>query len=171
MTSKSLLIGALAACIAVPALSAVVEMKDASGATWGGFVAGFIGTNSQPQRVDSIHGLPMTTAGGNGTDYSPNQESVSFGSGPSYTPSIAGQTLIATIPANPGRHNCQIMNRSAGAQLVVFDDGAGASPTVFSLASGGTAGGQGGSMACDEHKGRVSVFSGSSTDKVAVRDN
>ena len=108
-------------------------------------------------------------AGSNGTDYSANAETVTFGGGPSYTPAISGYSVVATLPATPSRAGCQVMNRSANQVLEVWDDGAGNSATVFALASGGSVGAQGGADNCSGFKGRITVMSTSSSDRVAVR--
>jgi hypothetical protein len=117
------------------------------------------------------NGAGPPSSEGYGADFSANQEAVTFGAAPTYTPAIAGQTLIATDPSRPSRRNCQVMNRSTDTLLVVFDDGAGTAPTVFSIGGAAASGGQGGALSCDEFKGRVSVFGPVGTDKVAMRDN
>ena len=60
MSRKSLLLGAAAALVAVPALAGLIEFKDSSGNTWGSTILGFVNGSNQAQRVDSSHALPVS---------------------------------------------------------------------------------------------------------------
>ena len=104
---------------------------------------------------------PMASPGASGTDYSAN------------APSLAGLTLLATIPAPASTRLGYLVQAQCTAGLtVVFDDQAGSlSPTVVVLQGSGAAGGQGGSlsMAAMPHTGRIRIYSSSAGCQMAAR--
>lgn len=84
---------------------------------------------------------------GNADDYSANPGSV------------AGLTLLATVPATASRVAVEVQNQSAGTITVVRDDGTGAAGTVsMILLAGAGAGAQGGGWSSTTFKGRLLVY-------------
>lgn len=102
---------------------------------------------------------PMTSQGANGTDFSVN------------APSLAGLTLLATIPAATAPRRGYLIQAQCTAGLTLaFDDGS-ATPTIIVLAGATTNGAQGGSldMAGMPHAGRIRIYSSSSSCQMAAR--
>ncbi len=102
--------------------------------------------------------LTVNQAGSTGTDYSAT---------PSAVP-VAGDVLVATVPATATRAFVEVQNQSAGAVQVVRDDGAGNNQTTILLAAGSGAGTQGGGWSSATFKGRVRVYAATSTAQVAA---
>ena len=104
---------------------------------------------------------PMSAPGANGTDYSAN------------APSLAGLTLLATIPAATAPRLGYLIQAQCTAGLTVaFDDPSGAlAPSLVVLAGPGSNGGQGGSlsMAGMPHTGRIRIYSSSASCQMAAR--
>jgi hypothetical protein len=103
----------------------------------------------------------MASPGQNGTDYSAN------------APSLAGLTLLATIPAPAAPRLGYLIQAQCTAGLtVVLDDAAGSlTPTVVVLQGAGSNGGQGGSltMAGMPHTGRIRIYSTAANCQMAAR--
>jgi hypothetical protein len=103
----------------------------------------------------------MASPGANGSDASAN------------APSLAGLTLLATIPAPPGPRLGYLIQAQCTAGLtVVLDDQAGSlTPTVMVLAGAAANGGQGGSLSMSglPHTGRIRIYSNSSSCQMAAR--
>jgi hypothetical protein len=104
---------------------------------------------------------PMASSGINGSDASAN------------APSLAGLTLLATIPsAGSPRRGYFVQAQCSAGVTVVFDDQAGSlTPTFVVLAGAGSNGGQGGAvdMASMPHTGRIRIYSSSATCQMAAR--
>ncbi len=104
---------------------------------------------------------PMTSPGNSGTDYSAN------------APSLAGLTLLATIPApSVPRLGGVIQAQCTAGLVVVLDDQGGLlTPTILLLAGAAANGGQGGSldMSGTPHTGRIRIYSSSATCQMAAR--
>lgn len=103
----------------------------------------------------------MASPGQSGTDYSAN------------APSLAGLTLLATIPApTTPRLGYFIQAQCAAGLTVVLDDPAGSlAPTIVALAGPVTAGGEGGSLSMTgmPHTGRIRIYSSSASCQMAAR--
>lgn len=95
-------------------------------------------------------GVPLGTiqSGTTGTDFSANAATIP----------MSGFSLLATIPATPGRAGVEIQNQSAGTLQVVRDDGAGANQTTILLGPGAGVGTQGGGWSSSTFKGRIRVY-------------
>ena len=104
---------------------------------------------------------PMASPGQNGSDSSTNP------------PSLAGLTLLATIPAPAVPRLGYLIQAQCTAGLsVVFDDAAGAqTPTVVALAGAAANGGQGGSITMSgmPHTGRIRIYSSAADCQMAAR--
>ena len=104
---------------------------------------------------------PMSAPGNNGSDDSANP------------PSLAGLTLLATLPAaTTPRLGFFIQAQCAAGLTVAFDDSAGAlTPTIAVLAGPASNGGQGGSLTMSgmPHSGRIRIYSSSSSCQMAAR--
>jgi hypothetical protein len=103
----------------------------------------------------------MAEAGANGADYSAN------------APSLAGLSLLATIPA-PAVPRLGLMIQAqctAGLTVVLDDQGGLLAPTTLVLAGAAAAGAQGGSlsMAGMPHTGRIRIYSSASSCQMAAR--
>jgi hypothetical protein len=106
-------------------------------------------------------GEPMASPGQNGADYSANP------------PSLAGLTLLATIPAPAApRLGYLIQAQCAAGLTVAFDDQAGSLvPTIVVLGGAAANGGQGGSLSLtgEPHTGRIRIYSSSASCQMAAR--
>jgi len=106
-------------------------------------------------------GEAMASPGQSGTDYGAN------------APSLAGLTLLATIPAPAvPRLGYLVQAQCTAGVTVVFDDQAGSlTPTIVVLAGASSNGGSGGSidMASMPHTGRIRIYSSSATCPMAAR--
>jgi len=104
---------------------------------------------------------PMASAGVSGSDASANP------------PSLAGLSLLATIPAaNSPRRGYFIEAQCTAGLTVAFDDQAGTvMPTIVVLAGPSSNGGQGGAldMSSMPHTGRIRIYSSSPTCQMAAR--
>ena len=104
---------------------------------------------------------PMAAAGAAGPDFSAN------------APSLAGLTLLATIPApSAPRRGYLIQSQcTAGLTLALDDQAGGSPPTLVVLAGAPTNGGQGGSldMAGIPHTGRIRIYSSAANCQIAAR--
>lgn len=104
---------------------------------------------------------PMAGPGAAGTDFSAN------------APSLAGLTLLATIPApNSPRRGYQVQAQCTAGLRVAFDDAAGTlTPTIVVLGGAATEGAQGGSldMAGMPHTGRIRIYSSDASCRMAAR--
>ena len=95
-------------------------------------------------------------AAGDGTDWSWN------------APSVAGMTLIGTIPESLSRAYVEVMVNCAAGAIVAVDDAKGkTAPTYYPIAGNS---GQGGSWSSRHHTGRVRIFSVSPTCQIAGRE-
>jgi hypothetical protein len=103
----------------------------------------------------------MASPGTNGADYGAN------------APSLAGLTLLATIPAPAAPRLGYLIEAQCTAGLtVVLDDQAGSlTPTVVVLQGSSTNGGQGGSLSMTgmPHTGRIRIYSSSAGCQMAAR--
>ena len=103
----------------------------------------------------------MASPAQSGSDYSAN------------APSLAGLTLLATIPAaTQPRLGYLIQAQCTAGLTVALDDAAGAlAPTLVVLTGPSSNGGQGGSlsMAGMPHTGRIRIYSSSSSCQMAAR--
>jgi len=103
----------------------------------------------------------MASPGQSGADYSAN------------APSLAGLSLLATIPvpAVPRLGYFLQAQCTAGLVVVLDDQGGSLTPTFIMLAGSATNGGQGGSlsMAGMPHTGRIRIYSSSSNCQMAAR--
>lgn len=103
----------------------------------------------------------MTSPGKHGVDYSANP------------PSLAGLTLLVTIPApSAPRLGYFIQAQCVAGLTVVLDDEAGSlTPTVIVLDGSSAEGGQGGSldMTGISHTGRIRIYSSSESCQMAGR--
>jgi hypothetical protein len=103
----------------------------------------------------------LAAPGASGVDYSANG------------PSLAGLSLLQTIPAAAAARAGYLIQAQCSAGLtVVFDDPAGAvAPTVVVLQGAAAAGGQGGSlsMAGMPHTGRIRIYSSAAGCQMAAR--
>jgi hypothetical protein len=103
----------------------------------------------------------MTSPGKHGADYSANP------------PSLAGLTLLATIPApSAPRLGYFIQAQCVDGLTVLLDDQAGSlTPTAILLAGSASEGGQGGSldMTGISHTGRIRIYSSAPTCQMAAR--
>jgi hypothetical protein len=104
---------------------------------------------------------PMTAPGESGTDYSANP------------PSLAGLTLLATIPAptKPRRGFLIQAQCAAGLDIALDDPNGATAPTVIILSGAGRDGGQGSSidMSGVPHTGRIRIYSTDANCQVAAR--
>lgn len=104
---------------------------------------------------------PMASPGQNGADYGAN------------APSLAGLTLLATIPAPATPRLGYLVQAQCTAGLtVVLDDQSGSLPaTAVVLEGSGANGGQGGSLSMRglPHTGRIRIYSSSSSCQMAAR--
>src|SRR5215216_3251462 len=104
---------------------------------------------------------PMTSPGKPGTDFSANP------------PSLAGLTLLATIPApSVPRGGYFIQVQCVAGLTVVLDDQAGSlTLTAVVLAGSASEGGQGGSLDMTglSHTGRIRIYSTSASCQMAAR--
>ncbi len=103
----------------------------------------------------------MASPGQNGADYSAN------------APSLAGLSLLATIPAPVAPRLGYLVQAqcTAGLTVVLDDQGGLLAPTIVVLQGSGANGGQGGSlsMAGMPHTGRIRIYSSSSNCQMAAR--
>jgi hypothetical protein len=103
----------------------------------------------------------MTPPGSAGSDFSAN------------APSLAGLTLLATIPApSSPRRGYLIQAQCTAGLAVVFDkDSGGSNPTVIVLAGAPANGGQGGTldMAGIPHTGKIDIYSSAANCQMAAR--
>jgi hypothetical protein len=103
----------------------------------------------------------MASPGQSGTDYSANG------------PSLAGLTLLTTIPATAvPRLGYFIQAQCAAGLTVVLDDPAAVlTPTMVVLAGPVSAGGEGGSLSMTgmPHTGRIRIYSSSASCQMAAR--
>lgn len=126
-------------CLALLALASpsraatVMACQDSDGSDWS---------------VSPQHPCPTVQAGSTGTDFSANAATIP----------MSGFSLLATIPATPGRAGVEIQNQSAGTLQVVRDDGAGANQTTILLGPGAGVGTQGGGWSSNTFKGRIRVY-------------
>jgi hypothetical protein len=106
-------------------------------------------------------GEAMASPGRSGTDYSAN------------APSLAGLTLLATMPAPSVPRLGYLVQAqcTAGLTVVLDDQGGSLTPTMIVLQGSGVNGGQGGSlsMAGMPHTGRIRIYSSSSSCQMAAR--
>jgi hypothetical protein len=101
---------------------------------------------------------------------SPGQLGVDYSTNP---PSLAGLTLLATIPA-PSMPRLGYLVQAqciAGLTVVLDDPGGSLTPTIVVLAGSAADGTQGGSlsMAGMPHTGRIRIYSSSSSCQMAAR--
>ncbi|HEV2335382.1 MAG TPA: hypothetical protein VGS13_07785 [Stellaceae bacterium] len=103
----------------------------------------------------------MASPGQNGADYSAN------------APSLAGLSLLATIPAVATPRLGYIVQAqcTAGLTVVLDDQGGNLTPTIVVIAGASANGGQGGSlsMAGMPHTGRLRIYSSSPSCQMAAR--
>jgi hypothetical protein len=103
----------------------------------------------------------MASPGANGADYGTN------------APSLAGLTLLATIPtpASPRLGYFVEAQCTAGLTVVLDDQSGSLTPTIVVLQGSAANGGQGGSlnMAGMPHTGRIRIYSSSSSCQMAAR--
>ena len=129
---------------------------------------GFVGSAAAQSKSVEVPGNrqlgaaeAMASPGQSGADYSAN------------VPSLAGLTLLATIPApSVPRLGGVIEAQCTAGLLVVLDDQADLlTPTIVVLAGAGANGGQGGSLdlAGMPHTGRIRIYSSSSSCQMAAR--
>jgi len=102
----------------------------------------------------------VSQAGSTGSDASVNALNIP----------LAGLSLLQTVAVNPSRLSIEIQNQSAGLIQVVRDDGAGNNQTSILLASGGSAGAQGGSWSSLSFKGRLRIYGVSGAQVAAFQD-
>jgi len=102
----------------------------------------------------------VSQAGSTGSDASANAINIP----------MAGLSLIQTVAVNPSRLSIEIQNQSAGLIQIVRDDGAGNNQTSILLASGGSAGSQGGSWSSLSFKGRLRIYGVSGAQVAAYQD-
>ena len=106
-------------------------------------------------------GEAMASPGQSGTDSSAN------------APSLAGLTLLVTIPAPAAPRLGYLVQAQCTAGLTIaFDDTSGAlTPSLVVLAGPGSNGGQGGSlsMAGMPHTGRIRIYSSASSCQMTAR--
>ena len=111
------------------------------------------------RRLEAIE--PMAAPGGDGNDASANPAS------------LAGLTLLATIPAPPvPRRGYLIQAQCTAGLTVAFDDPTGSeTPTLAILAGSAGNGGQGGSldMSGMPHTGRIRIYSSDAVCQMAAR--
>lgn len=104
---------------------------------------------------------PMTPPGNAGSDFSVN------------APSLAGLTLLATIPApSSPRRGLLIQAQCTAGLIVVLDSEAGGSnPTMIVLAGAPANGGQGGTldMTGIPHTGKIAIYSSAANCQMAAR--
>jgi len=128
---------------------------------------GFVGSAAAQSKSVEVPGNrqlgaaeAMASPGQSGADYSAN------------VPSLAGLTLLATIPApSVPRLGGVIEAQCTAGLLVVLDDQADLlTPTIVVLAGAGANGGQGGSLdlAGMPHTGRIRIYSSSSSCQMAA---
>lgn len=94
-----------------------------------------------------------------GADYSANP------------PSLAGLTLLTTIPA-PASPRARVeiyANCTAGIDIVLDDSAGSQTPTIVPIAGPASNGQQGGSYATTAHTGRIRVYSSSPSCQMAAR--
>lgn len=102
---------------------------------------------------------PMAAPGNSGIDGSVNP------------PSLGGLTLLKTIaaPTTP-RSRIEIMpSCTEGASVVVDDQAAALTATIYPISGPATAGGQGGEWVTSTHTGRIRVYSSNANCQVAIR--
>ncbi|MFI4947766.1 MAG: hypothetical protein ACHQC9_03080 [Alphaproteobacteria bacterium] len=103
----------------------------------------------------------MASPGQSGADYSAN------------APSLAGLSLLATIPAPAAPRLGYIVQAqcTAGLTVVLDDPGGSLTPTIVVIAGAAANGGQGGSlsMAGMPHTGRIRIYSTSPSCQMAAR--
>ena len=101
----------------------------------------------------------MAEPGNPGADYSAN------------APSLAGLTLLATIPSPAApRQKVEIYANCTAGLAIVLDDQAGAlAPTIVPIAGPASNGGQGGSYVTTAHTGRIRIYSASPGCQMAAR--
>ena len=123
--------------------------------------AAVAGTVETPDKREMIASERMVSPAQSGSDYSVNP------------PSLAGLTLLATIPASNGPRSGYIIQAQCTAGLTVaLDDEAGLSaPTLVVLQGATTTGGEGGSlsMAGMPHSGRIRIYSSAANCQMAAR--
>ncbi len=119
------------------------------------------GTVETPADRQMVASESMVSPAQSGSDYSTNP------------PSLAGLTLLATIPASNGPRSGYLIQAQCTAGLTVaLDDQAGLStPTLLVLQGAGTNGGEGGSlsMAGLPHSGRIRIYSSAANCQMAAR--
>ena len=101
----------------------------------------------------------MAPPGNSGTDFSAN------------LPSLAGLTLLATIPA-PKSVRCKVeiaANCSAGVTIVLDDQAGTGTPTIIPIAGPASDGGQGGGWTGTAHTGRIRIYSSNAACQMAAR--
>ena len=127
--------------------------------------AGTALAQSQSVEVPSYRQLgadeAMVSPGRSGADYSANP------------PSLAGLTLLATIPASALPRLGYLIQAQCAAGLTVAldDEGGSLAPTIIVLQGSAVDGGQGASlsMAGMPHTGRIRIYSTSSSCQMAAR--
>lgn len=132
----------------------------------GGGAGGVVGPNNP---------LPVALPASTGLDFSANKPTLpNVGTAFAASGPYASYVLIETIPASATRANVDIENISGAQIAVVRDDGTAASAaapnnaSVFALAGGSSAGGQGGSWSSTTFKGRLQIYAASSSAIVTV---
>jgi hypothetical protein len=104
---------------------------------------------------------PMAAPGSPGSDFSAN------------SPSLAGLTLLATIPSpsSPRRGYLIQAQCTAGLTVVLDSESGGSDPTLIVLAGASVNGGQGGTldMAGMPHTGKIEIFSSAADCQMAAR--
>lgn len=99
-----------------------------------------------------------TSGGSVGTDYSAN------------VPSLAGLTLLSTVPVNASRNQIIVQNQSLDTLTLVQDNGSGGSPSYTILNPSFSAGAQGGAWSDNYFRGRLRVYSSGSSSQISVRE-
>lgn len=87
--------------------------------------------------------------------------------------SLAGKSLLATIPVNYSRAGYMIQNNDGtDTAYASFDDGASGTATIFALAPAPVASGMGGEIDWMglPHAGRILIYGDHATTKVAARE-
>jgi hypothetical protein len=117
--------------------------------------------------------LYVVDAGTTGLDYSTNKPTLpNVGANFAASGPYASYILITTVPASATRNSVDIENTSGAQIAIIRDDGtAAAAPvnaSVFALGGGSGAGAQGGAWSSQTFKGRLQIYSASSSAQVAV---
>lgn len=108
--------------------------------------------------VNSSGGIAISGAGSTGTDWSANSISVAA-------------HLLLTIPVNANRNFVGVQNQSGEQIQVVRDKGDGTQLTILLLESGGANNTGGGEWGSTTFKGRLRVYSATSTDQVGAYED